>query len=122
MKLCLVVDDSSVVRLMARRMLEELNFSVEEAEDGNIALEICRRKMPDVILLDWNMPVMNGMELLRELRASTDGGSPVVVFCTAENNLGHIQEAIAAGANEYIMKPFDAEILQSKFVQAGVLE
>ncbi len=122
MKSCLVVDDSSVVRLMARRILEELNFSVEEAEDGKVALEICRREMPDVILLDWNMPVMSGIEFLRELRGSADGGAPVVVFCTTENDLDHIREAIAAGANEYIMKPFDAEILQSKFVQAGVLE
>ena len=122
MKSCLVVDDSSVVRMMARRILEDLNFHVEEAEDGGVALEICRREMPDMILLDWNMPVMNGIELLRELRGSPDGSSPVVVFCTTENNLEHIQEAIAAGANEYIMKPFDADIMQSKLVQAGVLE
>ncbi len=122
MKSCLVVDDSSVVRLMARRMLEDLNFHVEEAEDGKVALESCLRGMPDVILLDWNLPVMNGMEILRELRGSADGGSPVVVFCTTENDLDHIREAIAAGANEYIMKPFDADILLSKFVQAGIAE
>ena len=122
MKSCLVVDDSSVVRLMARRMLEDLNFHVEEAEDGKVALESCRRDMPDVILLDWNMPVMNGIEFLRELRGSADGGAPVVVLCTTENDLDHIREAIAAGANEYIMKPFDADILLSKFVQAGITE
>ena len=77
--------------------------------------------MPDVVLLDRNMPVMTGIEFLQELRKTPGGESPVVVFCTTENDLQHIQVAIAAGANEYIMKPFDADILQSKFVQAGII-
>ena len=78
--------------------------------------------MPDVVCRDWNMPVMTGIEFLQELRKTPGGESPVgVVFCTTENDLQHIQVAIAAGANEYIMKPFDADILQSKFVQAGII-
>lgn len=121
MKSCLVVDDSKVVRSVARRILEELNFSVDEAEDGQVALDACSHAMPDAILLDWNMPVMNGLEFLRALRERADGGHPIVVFCTTENEITSIQEAIAAGANEYIMKPFDHDIVQSKFVQAGIL-
>ncbi len=121
MKSCLVVDDSKVVRSVARKILEELDFAVDEAEDGQVALEFCLNSMPDAILLDWNMPVMNGIEFLRELRVQKDGEQPIVVFCTTENDINFIQEAIAAGANEYIMKPFDRDIVQSKFVQAGII-
>jgi two-component system chemotaxis response regulator CheY len=121
MKSCLIVDDSRVVRKVARRILEELEFAIEEAGDGQIAIEACERQMPDAILLDWNMPVMSGIEFLRALRKMQGGDAPIVVFCTTENDIRHIQEAVASGANEYIMKPFDTEIIQSKFQQVGLL-
>lgn len=121
MKSCLVVDDSKVVRMVARKILEELEFEVLEAADGREALNACQARMPDFILLDWNMPVMNGIEFLRALRAVEGGDAPKVVFCTTENDLTHIKEAIAAGANEYIMKPFDSDIIQSKLSQIGIL-
>ncbi|HEV3175629.1 MAG TPA: response regulator [Stellaceae bacterium] len=121
MKSCLIVDDSKVVRKVARRILEDLHFAIEEAADGKIAMEACLKHMPDAILLDWNMPVMNGIEFLRTLRGTAGGSAPVVVFCTTENDLAHIQQAIGAGANEYIMKPFDSDIIQAKFAQAGLL-
>ncbi len=121
MKFCLIVDDSKVVRMVARKILEGLDFQIEEAEDGQKALEACQRRMPDAVLLDWNMPVKNGIEFLKELRATRDGERPIVVFCTTENDLAHIKEAISAGATEYIMKPFDSEIIQSKFSLAGLL-
>ena len=121
MKSCLIVDDSKVIRMVARRILEGLNFTIDEAVDGQKALESCTRSMPDAVLLDWNMPVMNGIDFLRKLRLMKGGDAPVVVFCTTENDLKHIQEAIAAGANEYIMKPFDSEIVEAKFSQAGLL-
>ena len=121
MKSCLIVDDSRVVRKVARRILEELQFAIEEAGDGQIAMEACKRQMPDAILLDWNMPVMDGIQFLRELRKMNGGGTPIVVFCTTENDIAHIQEAIGAGANEYIMKPFDSEIIESKFSQVGLI-
>ncbi len=121
MKSCLVVDDSKVIRMVAKRILEELKFEIAEAADGKEALEYCNRNMPDAILLDWHMPVMNGIEFLRELRKSTGGGDPIVVFCTTENDMAHITEAIGAGANEYIMKPFDSDIIATKFAQVGLL-
>ena len=121
MKTCLVVDDSKVVRLVARRILEGLAFEVAEAEDGKAAMAACARRMPDAILLDWNMPVMNGIDFLRQLRRAEGGEAPVVVFCTTERDLKNIQQALQAGANEYIMKPFDNEILTSKLEQAGLL-
>jgi two-component system, chemotaxis family, chemotaxis protein CheY len=121
MKSCLIVDDSKVVRKVARRILEDLHLAIEEAADGKLAMAACLRHMPDVILLDWNMPVMNGIDFLRALRGTAGGAAPVVVFCTTENDLAHIQQAIVAGANEYIMKPFDSDIIQTKFAQAGLL-
>ncbi len=121
MKYCLIVDDSKVIRMVARKILEELEFETDEAADGKLALAGCQRKMPDVILLDWNMPVMDGIDFLRELRNLPGGDTPKVIFCTTENDIEHIQEAIDAGANEYIMKPFDSEIIQAKFAQVGLL-
>jgi two-component system chemotaxis response regulator CheY len=121
MKSCLVVDDSRVVRTVARRILQDLSFEVREATNGQEAMIACLSQMPDVVLLDWNMPVMNGIEFLRALRAVPGGEAPVVVFCTTESDIAHIRQAIDLGANEYIMKPFDSEILELKFAQAGVL-
>ncbi len=120
MKTCLVVDDSKVVRMVARKILEGLEFQITEAEDGQKAIEACQREMPNAVLLDWNMPIKSGIEFLKELRAM-DGNQPIVVFCTTENDMAHIQEAIQAGANEYIMKPFDSEIIESKFLQVGLI-
>ena len=121
MKSCLVVDDSKVIRMVARRILEALDFEIHEAQDGQEALEECQKAMPDAILLDWNMPVMNGIDFLRTLRQQSGGGDPVVVFCTTENDMKHIREAMQAGANEYIMKPFDKEIIETKFSQVGLI-
>ena len=121
MKTCLVVDDSKVVRMVARRMLEAMKFEVTEAADGKQAIDACQKKMPDSVLLDWNMPVMNGIEFLRALRKLPGGKKPTVVFCTTEADVSRITEAIESGANEYIMKPFDADILASKFQQVGLI-
>jgi len=120
MKSCLVVDDSKVIRKVARHILETLDFAVEEAEDGRQALSACASQMPDVILLDWNMPVMGGMEFLRALRQSEWPMQPKVVFCTTENDIAHIRAAIAAGADEYVMKPFDRDTLHSKLQIVGI--
>ena len=120
MKTCLVVDDSRVIRKVARRIIEDMGFEIAEAADGMEALAWCRSAMPDAILLDWNMPVMTGIEFLRRLRAEPDGETPTVVFCTVENDLAHIREALDAGANEYIMKPFDGDIISAKLTEAGL--
>ena len=121
MKTCLVADDSSVIRKVARRILEKLDFQIVEAEDGEQALEACRSSMPDAVLLDWNMPKMDGYEFLRNLRRLPDGDRPKVVFCTTENDVAHIARALHAGANEYIMKPFDKEIVEAKFQEVGLI-
>jgi two-component system chemotaxis response regulator CheY len=121
MKTCLVVDDSSVIRKVARRILEGLDFQISEAENGEEAIEACRQQIPEAILLDWNMPKMDGYEFLRALRRLPGGDKPKVVFCTTENDVAHIARALHAGANEYIMKPFDKDIVEAKFQEVGLL-
>jgi two-component system, chemotaxis family, chemotaxis protein CheY len=121
MKSCLVVDDSAVIRKVARRILEGLSFRISEAEDGEQALVACKNEMPDAILLDWNMPVMDGYEFLKQLRVLPNGRDPKVVFCTTENDIAHIARAMHAGADEYIMKPFDKDIMTAKFQEVGLV-
>lgn len=120
MKTCLIVDDSRVIRKVSRHILETLGFAVDEAENGRVGLDYCEAQMPDVILLDWNMPVMTGIEFITKLRQRPDGSKPKVVFCTTENDVAHIREAISAGADEYVMKPFDHETLQIKLQLVGL--
>jgi two-component system chemotaxis response regulator CheY len=121
MKTCLVVDDSKVIRKVARHILEALDFSVAEAGDGQEALTHCMTSdAPDVILLDWNMPVMSGIEFLRALGDVSLARRPKVVFCTTENGSAHIRAAIEAGADEYVMKPFDRDTIESKLQIVGV--
>lgn len=120
-KKAMVVDDSGIVRRVSRGIMEALGYTVCEAEDGQKALEVFADNQPSLILLDWHMPVMNGIEFIRELRARADGKEAVVIFCTTETQLESIQEAITAGANEYVMKPFDEDIIRGKLEQLGLL-
>lgn len=115
MKSCLIVDDSSVVRKVARRILEDIDFIVDEAEDGQEAFDKCRQEMPDAILLDSQMPIMGGLEFLKLLRAYVGGTAPKVVFCITENDIGQLALAKKAGANDIMMKPFDRDILEAMF-------
>jgi two-component system chemotaxis response regulator CheY len=121
MKQILIVDDSRVIRKVAQRIFATLDFVTREAENGLEALNACKAMMPDAILLDWNMPVMDGITFLGELRQLENGLYPKVVFCTTENEISQITRAIHAGADEYIMKPFDKQIIMSKFEEVGLL-
>jgi two-component system, chemotaxis family, chemotaxis protein CheY len=121
MKRFLVVDDSSVVRNIAKRILKGLDFEVSEAADGSLALDACRTDMPDAILLDWHMPVLDGLGFLQRLRAEPGGTVPKVIFCTTETDVSHITQAMSAGADEYIMKPFDTQIIRSKLEEIGLV-
>lgn len=121
MKSCLVVDDSRVIRKVACRLFEELNFHVEEAPDAATALEVCVHKMPDLILLDCTVPSMSCVEFLSRLRKESGGMWPVVLFSTTENDISHISEAVGSGANDFIMKPFDRDLLRAKLMEVGLL-
>ena len=120
MKTCLVVDDSRVIRKVARRILEDLGFEVAEAADGVEAMAWCQAVMPDAVLLDWRMPGMDGLEFVQRLRGHPGGAAPKVVFCSVENDLERIREALDAGADEYVMKPFDSDIVADKLQYLGL--
>jgi two-component system, chemotaxis family, chemotaxis protein CheY len=121
LKHCLVVDDSRVIRKVACKILEQLHFEAEEAENAMSALDACRNRMPDAILLDGQLPQTGGIDFLRSLRRERGGERPFVVLCTTENDISRISEAMVAGANEYMMKPFDRAILEDKLAQFGLL-
>ena len=121
MKISLVDESIKKMRKVARRILEALDFETAEACDGLEALAFCRTAMPDAILVDWSMPNMDGLEFVSTLRQEPGGEQPVVVFCAAENEPDRIAEALDRGADEYIMKPFDGDIVAYKLSQAGLL-
>ena len=120
MKSCLVVDDSKVIRKVARHILEGLDFTVDEAGDGQEALTACKASTPDVNMIDRNMTVKSRIEFLHVLGETELPHRPKVVFCTTENGMAHIRAAIDAGADEYVMKPFDRETLESKLQLVGI--
>ncbi|MBL8644564.1 MAG: response regulator [Rhodospirillaceae bacterium] len=122
MKKCLIVDDSRIIRRVASKILFELGFDPDEAEDGEKAIEAVRIRMPDVAIVDWDMPVMDGLMFVTALRKLPGGDKPIVIFCTADNEVHHIERALDAGADEYIMKPFDSEIVRSKLTILGALD
>jgi two-component system chemotaxis response regulator CheY len=113
-KRCLIVDDSGVIRKIARIILEDLRFTVDEAENGQEALERCKAAMPELILLDWHMPVMGALDFLTALRATHRTRRPFVIYCTTEHDVADITRAFQHGADDYIIKPFDREVLENK--------
>jgi two-component system chemotaxis response regulator CheY len=120
MKTCLVVDDSPVVRKVAMRILENLKVIPSEAENGQQALDLCQKVMPDIIVLDYHMPGMGTVEFLSTLRAMANGRNAVVIYCTTENDTADISRTIAAGADDFLIKPFDRESVRAKLVSSGV--
>ena len=120
MPTCLIVDDSSTMRSIARRMLRQLGYECDEASDGAAALARIQSNGADLVLLDWEMPVMDGLETLKALRAEEWGRKPKVVMCTSLKDMDRMVAAINAGADEYVMKPYDAEILAGKLSAVGL--
>jgi two-component system chemotaxis response regulator CheY len=118
-KLCLIADDSAVIRKAARSMLSDLRFRIAEAQDGLEALTQCRKSRPDAILLDYTMPYLDGLAVMEELRRRT-GPGPKIIFCTPNRDPAHIARAINAGAHEYLIKPFDRNILVAKLAKLGL--
>lgn len=118
-KTCLVVDDSRVVRKLAGKIAAELGYSVIEAEDGKEALLRCEKAMPDLIVTDWQMPVMSGPEFVSALRELPTTSRPTVVFCTSKGEAKDIHTGIGAGADDYIVKPFTEEALKAKLAKVS---
>lgn len=120
MRHCLVVDDSPLVRKVAGFLVEEMDFAVREAANAADALDCCRQIMPDVILLDADLPENGAIMFMNELRRAPNGEKPVIVVCVVEKDMKQITEAGAAGANTYLLKPFDARTIRAKFAKVGL--
>ena len=118
-----LVEDNIADVFLIQRAIEFHKLSVQliVVEDGEKALAVCRCRLPEAILLDWNMPVMDGYEFLGKLLDLPGGDKPRVVFCTTENKVEQRERALMAGACEYIAKPFDSDIVATKFRAAGLL-
>lgn len=118
----LIVDDSRFVRGFLRGMLEEHGIACDEAADGSAGMQqLHNGDAYDLVLLDWNMPVMNGLEMLRQMRSEGFSSTKVMMVTTeAEND--YIERALEAGADEYLMKPFDDEALNEKLAMLGLVE
>jgi two-component system chemotaxis response regulator CheY len=116
---CLVVDDSRVIRKITRQIVERVGYEVFEAENGQEALQRCHADMPDLVMLDWDMPVMSGIDFIAALRRLEGGFRPKVVFCTSKGASLDVHKAFEAGADEYVVKPFDRETLEAKLQRIG---
>ena len=119
MKHCLVVDESRVIRKVVCHLLEEMKFYAEEAAESMGALEACRVQMPDVVLV--NLGNTGGIELVRALRRGRSEKQPVIIATMTEHDVGSITEALTAGADEYVLKPFDRDSLREKFAHTGLM-
>ncbi|MGV8839628.1 MAG: response regulator [Bauldia sp.] len=117
----LVVDDSSVIRKVVRRICEDLDFTVSEAEDGEVALALCRRTMPDAVMVDATIPAMDGIDFVKALRRIQGGERPKILFCMTEYNPAIVGRAVRAGADDYLLKPFDRSVIEAKLQEVGLL-
>ena len=120
MRLGLVVDNSSVIRKVARRILEDHDFEVLEAENGEEALEACRRQMPDLVIVDWKTPALPGVVFVRTLRKAPGGMKPKVVYCSTENDPETVSHAMSSGADQWLLKPFDRDVIGEMLRDLGL--
>ena len=117
----LIIDDSRTMRMIVGRIIRELGFEITEAGDGQEGLKrLVEYGTPDIILVDWNMPVMNGFEFVKAVRANPLYERAYIIMVTTETELGQITRALEAGANEYVMKPFTKEVIRDKLLILGV--
>jgi len=122
MSKALVVDDSRTIRIIIRRILIDLGYEVCEAANGIEALKVLATEKTAVklVLADWNMPEMNGLELVKSLRQNREFDSLKILMVTTETEMGQMASALGAGADEYVMKPFTKDILMEKLELIGI--
>jgi two-component system, chemotaxis family, chemotaxis protein CheY len=119
----LVVDDSRVMRTILTRLLTNLNFDVVQAGDGAEALAaLDAGARPEVALVDWNMPVMDGLTFIKKCRQNPEYRDVVLMMVTTESEQANIVRALAAGAHEYVIKPFTDEVIAEKLEMLGLIE
>ena len=119
---CLIADDSRIIRMVLAKIFSNFGFEVEEAEDGDEVIEKCLAEEPDIIVMDWWLPVIDGIDVLYKIRNDRRIRQPRIVFCSANSNPEKISEALQGGADDYLMKPFDEEIIKSKLIILGLMK
>src|SRR5215213_6416471 len=119
----MVIDDSRAMRMILKRIITKLNFEAVEAGDGQEALDLLAgmAEVPELALIDWNMPNMNGLEFVSHVRADPRLREMTLVMVTTESEHSQIVRALAAGAHEYVIKPFTAEALREKLDLLGLV-
>ncbi|MEM7465042.1 MAG: response regulator [Pseudomonadota bacterium] len=121
MKIVMIADDSPVIRKVARRLLEDMELVVVEAGDGAQAISMCRDNMPDILIIDWDMPGRSGVDVVAEIARMPASENTVIFYCTSELNISEMTKAKRAGAKGFLMKPFNRTILHKKFMEVGVV-
>ena len=120
MKRCLIADPSEIIRKVARHFLEDAGFEIIEAEAASDALEACKHRAPDIVMLDWHLPEMTTVEFMSALRFSSNAKRPFIIYCTTDNDPADIARAVSAGADAFLIKPFDRESLVGTFTDCGL--
>ncbi len=121
MATCLIADDSKIIRMVLAKIMTNLGFDVIEAEDGEDVVKQWRKTPLDLIIMDWRLPVMEGIDVLYMIRSNVKMQQPKILFCSSLNDEAKIREALQGGADDYIMKPFDEEIIESKITMLGLI-
>ncbi|MCB1386446.1 MAG: response regulator [Nitratireductor sp.] len=121
MKIFMIADDSPVIRKVAHRIIEDMGFIVVEAADGIEAQAICASNMPDGILIDWEMPGMDSLELVHWLKMHPGAQNTKILFCTSEVNVPLMARAKRNGAHNFLLKPFNRAMIAAKFAEVGLL-
>lgn len=121
MATCLIADDSKIIRMVLSKIMSNLGFDVLEAEDGEDVIKYWKQSPLDLIIMDWRLPVMEGIDVLYMIRSNHKMNQPKIIFCSSLNDEDKIREALQGGADDYIMKPFDEEIIESKITILGLL-
>ena len=121
MDVFLIADDSPVIRKVARRLIEDLGFSVVEAADGDALLGACLEAMPRAVLIDWDMPGTDSIEAIRTIRRMPNGSQPTLLYCTSGVQVSEMTRAKRAGASGFLMKPFNRKLLVDKFIETGLM-
>jgi len=122
MKTCLIVEDSSLIREIALRILTDLEIEAKESETAADALEACRAAKPDVVLLDWDLPSFGALDFLRGLAEFQQDQRPTIVLCATENDPQQFTLAKAAGAGHHVLKPFDRTTIAAKLAEIGIID
>ena len=119
---CLIADDSKVIRMVLSKIFSNLGFAVLEAEDGEEVLSLCQKEEPSLVIMDWKLPIMDGIDVLYKIRGEFNIRQPRIIFCSSINDADKIKEALDGGADDYLLRPFDEEIIFSKLVILGMMK